>query len=64
MLGGASILGAHGSYLGTVARVMQITLVAAVLSVMQIPKFGRQIVYGVVIVWMLLLYGRGPRIRA
>ena len=64
VLGGTSILGGRGSYLGTVAGVMLITLLQSILSVMQIPEFGRQIVYGVVIVCMLLLYGRGPRTRA
>ena len=58
VLGGTSILGGRGSYYGTVAGAMLITLLQSILSVMQIPEFGRQIVYGVVIVCMLLLYGR------
>ena len=64
VLGGTSILGGRGSYLGTVTGVMLITLLQSILSVMQIPEFGRQIIYGVVILGMLLLYGRGPRTRA
>ncbi len=64
VLGGTSILGGRGSYLGTVAGVMLITLLQSILSVMQLPEFGRQIIYGVVILGMLLLYGRGPRTRA
>ncbi len=58
VLGGTSILGGRGTYLGTVAGVLLITLLQSILSVMQIPEFGRQIVYGVVIIGMLLLYGR------
>jgi ribose transport system permease protein len=58
VLGGTSILGGRGSYLGTIAGVMLITLLQSILSVMQMPEFGRQIMYGVVIVLMLLLYGR------
>jgi len=58
VLGGTSILGGRGSYWGTVAGAMLITLLQSILSVMQIPEFGRQIVYGAVIVLMLLLYGR------
>ena len=58
VLGGTSILGGRGSYLGTVAGVMLITLLQSILSVMQMPEFGRQIIYGVVIICMLLLYGR------
>ena len=58
VLGGTSILGGRGSYLGTVAGVILITLLQSILSVMQMPEFGRQIIYGVVIIAMLLLYGR------
>ena len=63
VLGGTSILGGKGSYLGTVAGVILITLLQSILSVMQIPESGRQIIYGVVIVAMLLLYGRTARSR-
>ncbi|KUM26056.1 ABC transporter permease [Mesorhizobium loti] len=63
VLGGTSILGGRGSYLGTVAGVILITLLQSILSVMQMPEAGRQIVYGVVIVAMLLLYGRAPASR-
>jgi ribose transport system permease protein len=60
VLGGTSILGGRGSYLGTVAGAILITLLQSILSVMQMPEAGRQIIYGVVIVVMLLLYGRTP----
>ena len=63
VLGGTSILGGRGSYLGTVAGVILITLLQSILSVMQMPEAGRQIIYGVVIVVMLLLYGRTPANR-
>jgi ribose transport system permease protein len=63
VLGGTSILGGRGSYLGTVAGVILITLLQSILSVMQMPEAGRQIIYGVVIVSMLLLYGRTPATR-
>ena len=63
VLGGTSILGGRGSYLGTVAGVILITLLQSILSVMQMPEAGRQIIYGVVIVAMLLLYGRAPTSR-
>jgi ribose transport system permease protein len=63
VLGGASILGGRGSYLGTVAGVILITLLQSILSVVQMPEAGRQITYGIVIVAMLLLYGREGRTR-
>jgi ribose transport system permease protein len=58
VLGGTHILGGRGSYLGTVAGVILITLLQSILSVMQINEAGRQLIYGAVIVLMLLLYGR------
>ncbi len=63
VLGGTSILGGRGAYLGTVAGVILITLLQSILSVMQIDESGRQIIYGVVIVAMLLLYGRERLVR-
>ena len=50
VLGGTSILGGRGSYLGTVAGVILITLLQSILSVMQMPEAGRQVIYGVVII--------------
>ena len=63
VLGGTSILGGRGSYLGTVAGVILITLLQSILSVMQMPEAGRQVIYGGVIVALLLLYGRERRHR-
>jgi ribose transport system permease protein len=61
VLGGTNILGGRGTYLGTVVGVVLITLLQSILSVMQIPEMGRQIIYGIVIITMLLVYGRGRR---
>ena len=61
VLGGTSILGGRGNYLGTVAGVILITLLQSILSVMQIEEFGRHVIYGVVIIAMLLIYGRGHK---
>jgi len=63
VLGGTSILGGRGTYLGTVAGVILITLLQSILSVMQIEEAGRQVIYGVVIIAMLLLYGRERPVR-
>jgi ribose/xylose/arabinose/galactoside ABC-type transport system permease subunit len=38
-----------------------IVLLASVLSVMQMPEAGRQIIYGTVIIVMLPVYGRGEK---
>ena len=61
VLGGTSILGGRGSYIGTVAGVILITLLQSILSVTQMPEYGRHVTYGVVIIAMLLVYGRGRR---
>lgn len=61
VLGGTHILGGRGSYLGTIVGVVLITLLQSILSVAQIPEMGRQVIYGVVIIGMLLIYGRGRR---
>jgi ribose transport system permease protein len=58
VLGGTHILGGRGTYLGTIGGVILITLLQSILSVMQIPEAGRQLIYGAVIILMLLLYGR------
>jgi ribose transport system permease protein len=61
VLGGTRILGGKGSYVGTMVGVILITLLQSILSVMQMPEMGRQIIYGVVIITMLLIYGRGAK---
>jgi ribose transport system permease protein len=58
VLGGTSILGGRGNYLGTVCGVILITLLQSILSIMQMPDAGRQVIYGTVIIAMLLVYGR------
>jgi ribose transport system permease protein len=63
VLGGTSILGGRGTYVGTVAGVILVTLLQSILSIVQIPESGRQIIYGSVIIAMLLIYGRGEKAR-
>ncbi|WP_374383193.1 ABC transporter permease [Dongia sp.] len=58
VLGGTNILGGRGSYVGTIAGVILITLLQSMLSVMKIDEAGRQLIYGGVIILMLLVYGR------
>ncbi len=63
VIGGTNVLGGSGRFSGTVAGTILIVILQSVLSVMQMPEAGRQIIYGVVIVIMLLAYGRGSRLR-
>lgn len=64
VLGGTHILGGQGRYIGTAIGAILIVLLQSVLSVMQMPEAGRQIIYGSVIILMLLVYGRGEKMRA
>lgn len=76
VLGGANILGGKGTYLGTVAGVILITLLQSILSGVQPQNIFAQVgitvsaeavqemALGVVIVGMLLLYGRAAKLRA
>lgn len=59
VIGGANILGGSGRYAGTVVGVVLIVLLNSVLSIMQMPEAGRQIIYGAVIITMLLAYRSG-----
>ena len=62
VLGGTSILGGRGTYLGTVAGVVLVTLLQSILSIVQVPEAARQVTYGAVIILMLLVYGRGQKV--
>ena len=63
VVGGTNILGGQGRFTGTIIGTVLIVLLASVLSVMQMPEAGRQIIYGVVIIAMLLVYGRSAAVR-
>jgi ribose transport system permease protein len=62
VIGGTNILGGSGRYLGTFIGVILIVLLNSVLSIMQMPEAGRQIIYGAVIIAMLLVYGRSAKV--
>jgi ribose transport system permease protein len=64
VLGGTHILGGKGRYFGTLVGVILIVLLNSVLSIMQMPEAGRQIIYGAVIIGMLLVYGRNQRVTS
>jgi ribose transport system permease protein len=64
VIGGTNVLGGQGRYLGTVVGTILIVLLTSVLSIMQMPEAGRQIIYGLVIILMLLAYGRQARVTS
>lgn len=64
VIGGASILGGRGHYLGTVAGSIIVTVLTAILLVVNIPEGVRDIFYGFIILGALFLYGRERTTRA
>ena len=64
VIGGTNILGGRGRYLGTLVGVVLIVLLNSVLSIMEMPEAGRQVIYGLVIIGMLLVYGRSERVTS
>jgi ribose transport system permease protein len=64
VLGGANVLGGRGTVTGTVIGCLLVTILLSMLSVMQVPDYGRQIAYGVIIIVMMLIYGREEKTGA
>lgn len=63
VIGGTSIAGGSGKYIGTIAGVIIIRLLDSGLSIMQVAPASRQIIFGLVVLAMLFLYGRGEKVR-
>ncbi|MBV9654161.1 MAG: ABC transporter permease, partial [Acetobacteraceae bacterium] len=58
VIGGVAILGGRGHYIGVVAGSISLVALVSVLMAMNMPEYGRSIIYGVIILALLLLYGR------
>ena len=63
VIGGTSLAGGSGGYVGTMAGAILLVLVQSILTTLNIPPFGRQIVFGVTLLALMLLYGRQRRLR-
>jgi ribose transport system permease protein len=61
VIGGVSILGGRGHYLGTVAGSITLVALVSVLLAENMPDWGRSVVYGGSILVILLAYGRERR---
>jgi ribose transport system permease protein len=61
VIGGVYITGGRGHYLGVAAGSISLAVLISVLQAMNMPEYGRSIVYGVVVLLVLLLYGRERR---
>jgi ribose transport system permease protein len=63
VIGGTSILGGSGGYAGTIAGSIIVVLLQSTLAIAQVPQAGRNILYGLIILAMLFVYGRGGKVR-
>lgn len=63
VVGGTSIFGGRGGYGGTIAGAVIIVLIQSMLNVLDIADAGRDIVYGLVILVLLFVYGRARSLR-
>lgn len=64
VVGGTLLAGGEGSYLGTMAGALVLTILASLLTTLQLPESTRQIVYGLTLLVLLSVYGRQRRLRA
>lgn len=63
VIGGTSLAGGSGGYVGTMAGAVVLILLQSILTTLSIPPFGRQIIFGMTLLGLMLLYGRQRRLR-
>lgn len=61
IIGGTNIMGGSGGYIGTISGTLIVVLLQSVLSTVQIHQAGKNIIFGIIIILLLLLYGREKR---
>jgi ribose transport system permease protein len=64
VIGGTALSGGIGGYSGTVAGAIVLILLRSLLTTLNIPEFGREIIFGLVLVGLMFAYGRQKRLRA
>lgn len=63
VVGGTAIAGGRGSYFGTMAGALVLTLLASLLTALQTAEAYRQIILGVTLLLLISLYGRQGSLR-
>jgi ribose transport system permease protein len=58
VVGGVSILGGRGHYIGVVAGSVTLVAIVTLLQAERVPEYGRDVIYGLVILAILFTYGR------
>jgi ribose transport system permease protein len=63
VIGGTSLAGGIGSYIGSVAGAVVLTVLEAILTTVRIGQAGRYMVHGLVLIVLLVSYGRQRQLR-
>ncbi len=63
VLGGTPLSGGQGEYFGTMAGAFLLVVLQSILITLQMEAFGRQIVFGLTLLILMLFYGRQRRLR-
>lgn len=63
VIGGTSLAGGSGGYIGTMAGAIVLVLLQSILTTLNLPPFGRQIIFGITLLGLMLLYGRQRRLK-
>lgn len=61
VIGGTAMTGGKGGYGGTIAGAIIMTVLDNILTVVNIPKSGRMVAQGVIVLLMVLIYGRNKK---
>lgn len=61
IIGGTDVMGGSGGYIGSIAGVLIVVLLQSILSTAQIGQAGKDIIFGLIILGLVLLYARDVR---
>jgi len=64
VFGGTSLAGGKGGYTGTMAGAMMLVVLQGILTTVNIDESGRQMIFGLTLLALMLFYGRGRAMRA
>ncbi|SON55279.1 Ribose transport system permease protein RbsC [Hartmannibacter diazotrophicus] len=64
VIGGTSLAGGTGGYIGTVAGAIALVLLQSLLITLHLESWGRQLIFGGTLLLLLTLYGRQRALRA
>lgn len=63
VLGGTPLSGGQGNYSGTMVGAFLLVVLQSILITLQMEEFGRQIIFGMTLLVLMLFYGRQKKLR-